>query len=114
MENERPNVIGEYLRAKRQERNWWQREVAKRASVAISTVSRVESGELLPTVDLLVRLADALEIDLIELLARMGVETRRALPEFADYLRYKYPELSEECISDVKSYFRRQAHVHVS
>jgi transcriptional regulator with XRE-family HTH domain len=100
------NVIGHYLKEKRQAAGLWQQDVAARADVHTSTISRIESGNLLPSVDVMVRIGEALEADLTELLARLGAQTKGQLPEFEEYLREKY-HLSEDTVATVAAYFHR-------
>ena len=102
------NVIGHYLKEKRQAAGLWQQDVAARANVHTSTISRIENGNLLPSVDVMVRIGEALEADLTELLARLGAQTQRPLPEFEEYLREKY-RLSEDTVARVAAYFYRAA-----
>ncbi len=52
--------IGQVIRALRVERGLTQEELALEADVATSNISRIESGQRLPTFDVLRRLADAL------------------------------------------------------
>lgn len=100
------NIIGNYLKQQREAAGLLQREVAKQAGVSYSTISRIESGAVLPTVDVLVSIGNCLELDLTELLAKLGHRTRRILPEFEDYLREMY-DLSDEAIASVHAHFQR-------
>jgi transcriptional regulator with XRE-family HTH domain len=113
MTEKRTNAIGQYLKEGRLARGWLLKDVAQRAGVAISTVSRIESGDLLPTVDVLTRLSEALEIDLADLLACMGVAAQRTLPDLTHYLREKYPSLSAEAVLDIEAHFQRHMDVTV-
>lgn len=99
------NVIGRYLREKRQAAGLWQSDIAQQASVHTSTISRIENGELLPTVDVLVDIGIALDLDLSELLAKLGARTHGELPEFEDYLREKFG-LPDNLIEHASVYFR--------
>lgn len=103
---EKTNIIGQYLRAKREEAGIFQRDVAKHAGVSESTISRIESGEVLPTVDVLVRIGEYLGLDLTELLTRLGNHAKQELPELEEYLREKYG-LTEDTIDSVRVYFRQ-------
>lgn len=100
------NIIGRYLRAKREAAGIFQRDVAKHARVSEATVSRIESGEVLPAVDVLIRIGEYIGADLAELLALLGSHTKRDLPELEDYLREKYG-LAEDTIDSVRAYFRQ-------
>jgi len=105
--SKRPNIIGEHIKAKRVEAGLLLREVAERAGVHESTISRIEHGLLLPPVDVLLRIGDALELDLTELLAKMGARFSEDLPDFETYLRAKY-QLSEDVIARMAAYFKEQ------
>jgi DNA-binding XRE family transcriptional regulator len=50
------------LKSWRRERLMTQRELAKRAGVATSTVYLIEAGRTLPQIRIMIRLADALDI----------------------------------------------------
>jgi transcriptional regulator with XRE-family HTH domain len=100
------NIIGNYLKQQREAAGLLQREVAEHAGVSYSTISRIESGAVLPTVDVLVSIGACLDLDLTELLAKLGHYSRRSLPELADYLREKY-EANDDVIASVQAHFRR-------
>lgn len=104
----RTNVIGNYLKQRREAAGLLQREVAAHVGVSIATISRIEGGTILPTADVLAKLGDCLQLDLTELLAKLGNRTKRDLPEFEDYLREKYG-MAEQTIAEVAAYFRQAA-----
>jgi transcriptional regulator with XRE-family HTH domain len=52
------------VRGRREELHWSQAQLAQAAGTAQSVVSRIESGRLNPTVDMLARLAEAMHADL--------------------------------------------------
>jgi len=65
-----PKVIiafGEHLRKLRLEKGLTQQELAIDANVARSTIQRVEGAQIVPTLDLLYALSQALHIPLKEL-----------------------------------------------
>lgn len=99
------NIIGQYLREKREAAGVWQSQVAHQAGVHASTISRIENGELLPTVDVLVSVGIALDLDLSELLAKLGARTHAELPGFEDYLRAKFG-LPDHLIERASAHFR--------
>ena len=68
-------MVGEELRDARVAAGLTQEEVAARAGVDRSYLSRLEHGHQSPTVDMLLRLCDAIGCRASELLAR--VERRR-------------------------------------
>jgi len=103
----RPNIIGEHLKGKRLAAGLSTQDLALRVGVSKSTISRVENGLHLPSVDVLVDIGDALGLDLTELLAKLGARASSELPDFETYLRAKY-HLPEEVITRVHVYFREQ------
>jgi transcriptional regulator with XRE-family HTH domain len=69
-------VLGEELRRVRREAGLSQEQVAFRANLDRSYVSQLENSHKSPTVDVLFRLCDALNVKASDILAR--VERRRA------------------------------------
>ena len=61
-------VIGDRLRALREERNYSQGEIEKRTGLLRCYISRVENGYTVPAVETLEKFARALEIPLYQLL----------------------------------------------
>jgi transcriptional regulator with XRE-family HTH domain len=66
-------LIG-FLQEKRLQKKLSVNEVATRSGLSRAMVSRVEKGERLPTIDTLLRISEALEIDLARLI-RKAVNT---------------------------------------
>lgn len=62
--------FGEHVRALRHAGGLSQAELAQRAGLAPSSVSKIENGQMSPTYDVLLRLARGLEIDLSDLLGQ--------------------------------------------
>jgi len=60
-------VIGDRLRALREEKNFSQGEVEKRTGLLRSHVSRVENGHTIPSVETLEKFARALEVPIYQL-----------------------------------------------
>lgn len=58
--NETRKRIGEKLKTLRTEQNLSVRQLAEKTGVNISNISRIETGKISPTVDVLDRLAKAL------------------------------------------------------
>jgi transcriptional regulator with XRE-family HTH domain len=67
------------LRHWRDRRGYSVRELARRAGVGFVTVSRIENGHVSPTVDMLEKLAKALDIDVRDFFppSRRSERTRR-------------------------------------
>ena len=76
----RDTLKGVELRVRewRQQRRLSYRELATRAGIALSTLYRIESGAASPTVAMLERLADALEIRMADFLPSEAKRKRRA------------------------------------
>ena len=62
-------VMAVLLRHWREQRGLSVRALAERAGVSYPTISRIESGRMSPTVEMLEKLAKALDIDARDLLA---------------------------------------------
>lgn len=60
-------IIGERLRAIRQEKNFSQGEIEKRTGLLRCYISRVENGHTVPAIETLEKMARALEIPLYQL-----------------------------------------------
>lgn len=57
-------TAGELVRERREALGWSQAELALAAGTRQPVISRIESGRLNPTVDMLTRLADAMDAEL--------------------------------------------------
>lgn len=94
--------MGSRLRAHRQARGWTLKQVAKASGLAISTVSKVERGQMSPTYDKLLQLSRGMGIDLSELfgltveetVARRSVVTRRDQAHRVSTPNYDYGYLA--------------------
>lgn len=58
---------GETLRAVRRNNNWTLADIATRAGIPLSTLSKIENGQVSPTYEQLMRLSESLHIDIAEL-----------------------------------------------
>ncbi|MCM8553994.1 helix-turn-helix domain-containing protein [Streptomyces sp. STCH 565 A] len=63
----RRRAIGTRMRAARLHANLTQETVALRADIRIATYSRIENGHASPVLDTLIRIADALDVPLADL-----------------------------------------------
>lgn len=61
-------IVGERLRALREERNFSQGEIEKRTGLLCCYISRVENGHIVPAVETLEKFARALEVPMYQLL----------------------------------------------
>lgn len=59
--------IAATLRRFRQDRGWTLNELARRCTLAPSTLSKIENGQMSPTYDTILSLAEGLEVDVAEL-----------------------------------------------
>lgn len=81
MEKPRPNKqfnkqFGQYVRKKRLESNWSQAELASKVGNNYQNISRMERGEISPTLFWCYKLADAFEIDLFDLIKEFGFKQK--------------------------------------
>lgn len=60
----KPAQLGPALRALRQSQGWKLRDVAERSGLSVSTLSKVERGQLSLTYDRLIQLAEGLDVDI--------------------------------------------------
>ncbi|KUG06356.1 helix-turn-helix domain-containing protein [Solirubrum puertoriconensis] len=60
-------AFGKHLRALRERKGWSQQALADVANITKKTVYRIETGQVSPTLDVLVCLAEGLEMPLPEL-----------------------------------------------
>jgi transcriptional regulator with XRE-family HTH domain len=82
------------------------RQLAETAAIAPSSISRIENGSVvMPTPDVLQRLARGLGIDVEELYATVGQPFPNGLPSLRPYLRAKYG-LSEDVANRIEGYFQ--------
>ena len=76
----------------RKRRKLSQEELADRAATSAKYLSRVEGGRQSPTLDILLRLADGLEVEPYEMLCFEDVEPVRQLRERATRLIDEVPD----------------------
>jgi transcriptional regulator with XRE-family HTH domain len=63
----RRRAVGEQIRRVREHHNLTQLEVCTRSGVDVASYSRIEQGHASPLLDTLIRVADAIGVDLAEL-----------------------------------------------
>ncbi|WP_432041394.1 helix-turn-helix domain-containing protein [Streptomyces cadmiisoli] len=63
----RRRQVGERIRAVREHHNLSQLDVCGRSGVDVATYSRIENGHSSPLLDTLIRIADAIGVDLAEI-----------------------------------------------
>ncbi len=89
---DRKVLIGQRIRRLRKLRKLSQETLADRASTSAKYLSRIEIGKENPTIDLLFRLADGLDIEPYEMLCFENVEPVRQLRERAARLIDEVPD----------------------
>ena len=83
--------IGKFLQELRKEKSMTQEQLAEQLGVARRTVSRWETGNNLPDLDILVELSDLYSVDLREIISgerkseRMDQELKETVLQVADY-----------------------------
>lgn len=82
--------LGAHLRALRRERNLTQEQLAERANVHPTYITRIEAGRSMPALDVLTRLAAALGVSTAELVR--VVEQRESAAD-ADLIRQEIRRL---------------------
>jgi len=70
--------FGNILRQLRNAKGWPQEELAMRLEISRSHIGRLETGEKQPSLKMLFRLADALEVPASAIIAEMENEIRQA------------------------------------
>lgn len=63
----RRRQVGAQIRRVREHRNLTQQQVCERSGIDIATYSRIEQGHASPLLDTLIRIADAIGVELAEL-----------------------------------------------
>ena len=91
------NVLGDYLRAARTRAGLSVRELERLTGVANGYLTKLETGfKANPSAEVLIKLADALELDTSELLAFIGVKPSSVLPPADIYFRKRYGMTEEQ------------------
>ncbi len=69
--------FGLYVKKKREERGWTQPELASRVENNFQNISRMERGEITPTLFWCYKLAQAFEMELPEMLKELGYKPKK-------------------------------------
>lgn len=112
MKRDASTDFGGHLSRLRKERGLSIREVARRAHLDASSVTRLERGLRTPFPETLRVLAPVFDVPLAEMFAAAGYLTPTDLPKMGTYLRVCYGDLSEEAIASIDSYVRRLIEEH--
>ncbi|URM93993.1 helix-turn-helix transcriptional regulator [Actinomadura madurae] len=107
MKHDTPETFSTYLKNLRQQRKLGIRELARKASINPSVLTRLEQGKTSPMPETLRALASALEVPTSEIFAAAGYMSPAELPTISTYLRVRYGDLSDEKVVLVEQYIRR-------
>ena len=87
--------IGKALQRLRKDNGWTLSTVSTKTGVAISTLSKIENNQSSPNYDVLIRLAEGLGVDFVELVKGGSFSTfapgSRTITRTSDTLRYEAP-----------------------
>lgn len=93
--NQHTHNVGKALQRLRKDNGWTLSTVSSKTSVAISTLSKIENNQTSPTYDVLVRLAEGLGVDFVEIFGGGSFSTfahgSRTINRAGDSLRYATP-----------------------
>jgi transcriptional regulator with XRE-family HTH domain len=93
-DEEEAMALGERIRQLRKEHGWSQAELGSKVGTDSQRISRYENGRITPSVEALVRLADALEVS-VDYLLREGSPRRALLGPELGVLAERLGELAE-------------------
>ena len=65
-------LLAQNIKQLRKEKGWSQTELANKIGSHLSHITRMETGKYNPSVDVLIKLADALEVSLDQIVNRSG------------------------------------------
>jgi transcriptional regulator with XRE-family HTH domain len=84
-------IIGRVIRLERQNRQWTMKELGDKAGISEIYVGEIERGQKYPSAKVLEGLAQALELDLSELLELMAEEIRAEREPQASAIGFTFP-----------------------
>lgn len=101
--------LGEFIKEKRNLKNWSQRDLAAKSGVSNAEISRIESGKRKePSSSVLKDIASALDVPVEDLLQQAGVisdsSTATTQSSFESSAYVSVDDLSEDEIEDVMKY----------
>ncbi|MGH3429220.1 MAG: helix-turn-helix domain-containing protein, partial [Mycobacteriales bacterium] len=106
MNQDKSKRFGEWLREQRQAVGLSTIQLADAIGTTSGTISRIELGEITsPDPHKLVRIAQALNIDLADVYAMADYTVPHELPSFAPYLRRKYRDMPDAAVQDLDAAF---------
>ncbi len=80
-------TVGEYIRAEREDRDLFAKELAKRAGISDGHIIYIEKGQRKPTFDVVMKILKALNVDVQEFLQETGYLPTNAEPAKIKKLR---------------------------
>jgi len=98
--------LSQIVRDRRSQLGFTSAELADRASVPRSAVSRIESGVKVPEPETLAQLARVLQVPLADLYEAVGYPLPEELPSLRPYLRRAYG-VSEATADEIERYLER-------
>ena len=97
-------TLAEFIKKKREEKNWSMRELAEKAGVSHSEIARIEKGERTnPSAQMLRAIATALHISITDLLEAVGLADTMPKPIVAARIRGS-DDLTPDELSEVENY----------
>ncbi|MFD3399870.1 helix-turn-helix domain-containing protein [Kribbella sp. NPDC058693] len=111
MSSEEYLQLAKIIKETRTEKGYSASELARRAGVQPSTITRMEAAQLQhpPQPTTLVAIARVLELPVSDLFASLNWMPKEQLPSFTPYLRAKYGELPDEAQNDLEAEFLKVA-----
>jgi transcriptional regulator with XRE-family HTH domain len=98
--------LGEFLHSARMERGLSSRALARMTFMNDVSILRLEQGAVAaPAPDKLVRISEALGLDMADVFALAGYAAPAQLPAWRPYLRAKYAELPTQAVDELESFF---------
>jgi transcriptional regulator with XRE-family HTH domain len=98
--------LGEFLHSARMERGLSSRALARMTFMNDVSILRLEQGAVAaPAPDKLVRISEALGLDMADVFALAGYAAPTQLPTWRPYLRAKYAELPVQAVDELESFF---------
>ncbi|MDQ1734152.1 MAG: hypothetical protein QOH56_403 [Pseudonocardiales bacterium] len=110
MTPEEARRLAKRLRARREKAGLSAHEVARRASVNVATVTRIELGQIAnPRAENLLSIAAVLDIPASDIFALANWVQKDDLPSFSPYMRAKYGFLPESAFREMQDVFDEMA-----
>ena len=97
-------TLAEYIKKKRNDKNWSMRELAEKAGISHTEIARIEKGERTnPSASMLRAIATALHVPITELLEAAGLADAMPKPIIAAHIKGS-GDLTPEELSEVEKY----------